>query len=181
VDAGIKTNLHFILDSSSIDQATELLKGRFNHLLDDVNAVIFLTFKPRGRGSESLCLKPGVSLNRFVAQVGSNGCSAHIGFDACFVPILMSQTVIDVDYVDSCECAFFSVYIDEEMNVKPCSFAAGNLDSFNLRRHSMEEIWTQHFSDYRKRLLDHACGEDCKHSPSCHGRCAYFDNLISCH
>jgi radical SAM protein with 4Fe4S-binding SPASM domain len=180
-DAGIKTNLHFILDSNSIDQATELLEGRFNHLLDDVNAVIFLTFKPKGRGTESRCLKSGTSLDRFVARIDSNSCSAHIGFDACFVPILMRRTEVDVDYVDSCECAFFSVYIDEQMNVKPCSFATGNRDSFNLRQYSMEEIWTQRLSDYRKRLLDHSCGEDCEHSPSCHGKCAYFDSLAFCY
>ena len=180
-DAGIKTNLHFILDNNSIDQATELLKGRFNHLLDDVNAVIFLTFKPKGRGTGSRCLRSGTSLDRFVARIDSNACSAHIGFDACFVPILMRRTEVDVDYVDSCECAFFSVYIDEQMNVKPCSFAAGNRDSFNLRQYSMEEIWTQHFSDYKRRILDHSCGEDCKHSPSCHGKCAYFDSLAFCY
>ena len=57
-DAGIRTNLHFILDNGSIGQATEILEGRFNHLLDDVNAVIFLTFKPRGRGTETQCLRP---------------------------------------------------------------------------------------------------------------------------
>ena len=181
VDAGIKTNLHFILDSRSIDQATELLKGRFNHLLDDLNAVIFLTFKPRGRGAKSLCLKPGAPLDRFVAQISSNGCSAHIGFDACFVPILMSQTAIDVDYVDSCECAFFSVYIDEKMNVRPCSFATGNRDSFSLRQYGMEDIWTQRFASYRKGILDQPCGADCEHSSSCHGRCTYFESLSFCY
>ena len=180
-DAGIKTNLHFVLDSNSIDQAAELLEGRFNHLFDDVNAVIFLTFKPRGRGAESRCLRPGASLDRFVARIDSSACSGHIGFDACFVPILMRRTEVDVDYVDSCECAFFSVYIDEQMNVKPCSFAIGNLDSFNLRQYSMEEIWIQRFFDYRKRILDDSCREDCKHSPSCHGTCAYFVSLAFCH
>ena len=180
-DAGIKTNLHFILDNRSIDQATELLRGRFNHLLDDVNAVIFLTFKPRGRGSESLCLRPGASLDQFVAQIGSDGCSVHIGFDACFVPILMSQTTIDADYVDSCECAFFSVYIDERMNVKPCSFAIGCRDSFSLRKYSMEEIWTRHFASYRKNISDHPCGENCAHSSTCHGECSYFESLSFCY
>jgi radical SAM protein with 4Fe4S-binding SPASM domain len=179
--AGIKTNLHFILDSDSIDQATEVLEGRFNHLLDDVNAVIFLTFKPKGRGTESRCLKAGASLDRFVARVDSSGCSTHIGFDACFVPILMHRTEVDVDYVDSCECAFFSVYIDEQMNVKPCSFATGNHDSFSLRQYSMDEIWTRCFADYRRRQLDFPCQQDCAHSSSCHGKCAYFGSLAFCY
>jgi radical SAM protein with 4Fe4S-binding SPASM domain len=180
-EAGIKTNLHYILDSGSIDQAAELLEGRFNHLLDDVNAVIFLTFKPRGRGTETSCLKPNASFDRFVSKIDSTACSAHIGFDACFVPVLMCRTAVNVDYVDSCECGFFSIYIDERMNVKPCSFATGDRDSFNLREYGMKEVWAQHFSKYRKALLDHPCGEDCKHSSSCHGKCAYFDSLAFCY
>jgi radical SAM protein with 4Fe4S-binding SPASM domain len=181
VDAGIKTNIHYILDSNSIEQATEILEGRYNYMLADINAVIFLTFKPRGRGTEAGCLKPGATLDRFVSRIDSTACSAHIGFDACFVPILMRRTEVDVDYVDSCECAFFSIYIDEQMNVKPCSFATGNRDSFNLKQYPMEEIWTQHFSAYRKSLLDSPCSEDCQHSSSCHGKCAYFDSLAFCY
>lgn len=180
-DAGIKTNIHFVLDNNSIGQAAELLEGRFNHLLADVNATIFLTFKPKGRGTQSRCIQPGVALDRFVSRIDSSICSAHIGFDACFVPILMRRTEVDVDYVDSCECAFFSVYIDERMNVKPCSFAVGDTDSFNLGKYSMEEIWTNHFSAYREKLLGDPCQENCHHARACHGKCAYFESLAFCH
>jgi radical SAM protein with 4Fe4S-binding SPASM domain len=173
--------VHFILDNTSIHQAAEILDGRFNPLLDNVNAVIFLTFKPKGRGQMSSCLEPGEDLDRFVSRIDSSACSSHVGFDACFVPLLMRHTQVNVDYIDSCECAFFSIYIDEQMNVKPCSFAVGSQDSFNLRQHTMEEIWSQRFVGYRERLLGDRCQEDCQHTPVCHGRCAYFDGLISCH
>jgi radical SAM protein with 4Fe4S-binding SPASM domain len=181
VEAGIKTNIHFILDSNSIEQAAEILEGRYNYMLADVNAVIFLTFKPRGRGTESGCLEPGVAFDRFVSRIDATACCAHIGFDACFVPILMRQTEVNVDYVDSCECAFFSIYIDEKRNVKPCSFATGERDSYNLQEHSMEEIWTEKFAGYRRGLLDSPCTENCQHSSSCHGRCAYFESLAFCY
>lgn len=180
-DAGIKTNLHFILDSNSIVQAAEILEGRYNDLFDDVNAVIFLTFKPKGRGTESRCLRSGVSFDRFVSKIDSSACSTHIGFDACFVPVLMHGTKVNADYIDSCECAFFSVYIDEKKNVKPCSFAVGYADSFNLNRYSMEEIWTRQFRKYRQNLLDSPCEEVCRHSTVCHGRCAYFESIAFCY
>jgi hypothetical protein len=47
--------------------------------------------------------------------------------------------------------------------------SSANLDSFNLRQFSMNEVWTQRFAYYR-RIPDRSCGEDCKHSPSCHGK-----------
>ncbi|WP_420237710.1 radical SAM protein [Telmatobacter bradus] len=181
VSAGIRTNLHYILDRNSIFQAIDILHGAYRELLADVNAVIFLTYKPRGRADASLCLEDGPELRAFLASVSNNNAGVHIGFDACFVPLLLHDTDTEAQYVDACECAFFSIYIDEKLNVKPCSFATEGKDAWNLRHHSMEKIWKESFSAYRAGLLDQMCSADCKAAQRFHGSCAYFDQLNFCH
>lgn len=56
-DQGIKANLHFILDSGSLDEAICFLKGQYDQKLSNINAVVFLTYKHAGRASASKCLK----------------------------------------------------------------------------------------------------------------------------
>jgi radical SAM protein with 4Fe4S-binding SPASM domain len=181
LNAGVRVNLHFILDEKSIHEGIDILGGRYNDSLEGVHAIVFLTYKPRGRAAVSGCLKPGAALDQFLQAVKKNSCSAHVGFDACFVPLLLSSTEIEPDYIDSCECAFFSVYIDEQMNVKPCSFATGKRDSWNLRECSMEEIWVSKYHDYREGLTHQKCQTNCKHTSLCHGRCVYFEQLQFCY
>ena len=50
--AGIKTNLHFILSDSSVEEATEMLKGRFDKQPSGINNVAFLSYKQAGSASE---------------------------------------------------------------------------------------------------------------------------------
>jgi hypothetical protein len=57
IEEGIKTNIHFILDKRTIKQGIEILEGKHNNLLNGFNSIIFLTFKPMGRGEENLCLE----------------------------------------------------------------------------------------------------------------------------
>jgi radical SAM protein with 4Fe4S-binding SPASM domain len=180
-DAGIRTNIHYILDNQSIHEASEIVGGRFNHMLRGINGVVFLTFKPKGRGSEERCLEMGDDLEHFISLIESGAATSRVGFDACFVPVLMKYTGVNVDYIDSCECGFFSVYIDEKLNVKPCSFALGDAYTFNLREHDMEDIWQHKYKPYRAEMLSHVCTNDCEHTTSCHGKCMYYDCLSFCH
>ncbi len=50
LDAGIKTNIHYVLGNNSIDEAIDRLRS--NDFPQGINAVIFLLHKPVGLGSE---------------------------------------------------------------------------------------------------------------------------------
>ncbi len=180
-EAGIKTNLHFILDKESIDEAIKILHGKYNKLLENINGVVFLTYKPRGRATPDRCLAVDETFREFTALINENQCTARIGFDACFVPVLMKDTGVNVDYIDSCECGFFSVYIDENLNVKPCSFADNDDYSYNLREYAMQDIWEKKYAEYRKRISNQKCLNECKNKENCHGKCYYFDALSFCY
>lgn len=180
-DAGIKTNIHFVLDNQSIHEAINILKGKYNDLLHNINGVVFLTYKPAGRATLEKCLVMDDKLAEFNSLIENNSCSARIGFDACFVPVLMKNTEVNVDYIDSCECGFFSIYIDEELNVKPCSFANNDMASYNLNKYDMKTIWEQKYDVYRKGVLKNSCTSDCKNKINCRGKCTYFDTLSFCY
>jgi MoaA/NifB/PqqE/SkfB family radical SAM enzyme len=180
-DAGIKTNIHFVLDNKSIHEAIEILKGTYNDLLNKINGVIFLTYKPAGRATIENCLAMDDSLTEFTSLIENNTCTARIGFDACFVPVLMKYTNVNVDYIDSCECGFFSIYIDEELNVKPCSFANNDKFTFNLKDNDMREIWEQKYDVLRKEVIMNSCINECNNKINCRGKCSYFDTLSFCY
>lgn len=107
-------------------------------------------------------------------------CNTKIGFDACFVPNLMRFTNVNTNYIDPCECAFFSVYIDEKMNVKPCSFTTDKNESFNLKDFSFEEIWDAKFELIRKSRINN-CESNCKMKLECRGGCPYFQKINTCY
>ncbi|HBE76213.1 MAG TPA: radical SAM protein [Firmicutes bacterium] len=180
-EAGVRTNLHFVLDNQSLDEATGILAGSFNQELQNIDGLIFLTYKPKGRASAKRCLTMDERLSQFVASVDNNKCIARIGFDACFVPVLMNSTDVNVDYIDSCECGFFSVYIDEALNVKPCSFANNDHFSYSLNEFSFQTIWDQKYSLYRSEIKENRCVNTCKNKSNCRGKCSYYDALSFCY
>jgi radical SAM protein with 4Fe4S-binding SPASM domain len=177
---GIKTNLHYILSEDSIDEAILLLEGKLNHCLEGINGLIFLTYKPQGRGIKDKCLKKDERLLRFMALVNEDHCLARIGFDACFVPMLLRYTDTNVDYIDSCECGFFSIYIDEKLNVKPCSFTNDESFVFNLKDNSFEEIWNYKLAAYREYVTGLSCSIECDKKGYCRGSCVYYKELQLC-
>lgn len=180
-DEGIKTNIHFVLDNQSINDAINILEGKYDELLENVNGVIFLTYKPKGRAGLDKCLRMDENLDRFIELIDKGSTIVRVGFDACFVPLLMKYTKVDVDYIDSCECGFFSVYIDEKMNVKPCSFANDNRFTYNLREYNFQDIWMNKYDIYRKDIMKNDCKNDCKSKDTCRGKCAYYESIGFCY
>jgi radical SAM protein with 4Fe4S-binding SPASM domain len=178
-EAGIRTNLHFLLSRRSIATAIDLLKGRWDGLLSEINAVIFLTHKAMGRAARDENITIGGNLAAFLSLVDSPLTRLRLGFDSCFVPMLLRHTNVDSRFVDSCECGFFSVYIDEQMTVKPCSFAIGDEFSFSLSDYDFGTIWLGKFDPYRKRVSS-LCSAECDVRGLCRGPCPYHDSVNLC-
>jgi radical SAM protein with 4Fe4S-binding SPASM domain len=179
-ESSIRTNLHFLLGQAQLVQAIEILRGNYNDLLASLNAIIFLTYKPVGRAKHGDCLKWNGDLKTFVELIDHHKCSVRIGFDACFVPMLLHATETPREFIDPCECAFFSVYVDENLNVQPCSFANTDDWTFNLRDFSFARIWTEKFADYRN-MARNDCRRICANNTLCRGRCPFFEEITFCY
>ncbi len=176
----IRTNLHFILNSETISLATMFLKGYFDNRLNGINAVVFLTYKSAGRADKDKCLIPDPSLDEFLFWVSQPKTKVRFGFDACFVPQILRKTKLEPLWVDSCECSFFSVYVDEKLNVKPCSFSTDPRFVFNLHEYDFQYIWAKGFEKYRNTLFENPCLLNCEKKIFCRGNCLFFPELALC-
>jgi len=174
--AGVRTNLHFLLSKKSLPVAISILNGDWDSVLQSSNAVIFLTHKAMGRASpdNNLCFDEDTKL--FLSLTDKPSSKLRFGFDACFVPLLLKYTKIDARFVDSCECGFFSVYIDDKMNVKPCSFSEGNEFTFNLADYDFSTIWQMKLESYREKMKN-LCNETCPVRKTCRGGCLFHGYL----
>lgn len=178
IKGGIRTNIHYVISRNNLKQAIHILNGDYNKKLVGVNAIIFLTFKPSGRGDSKYILRNDSDLHRFLELIDSNRANCNIGFDACFVPLLMRFTKTNVDFIDSCEVGYFSVYIDENLNITPCSFS-NNKDGYSLREFDFYDIWLNKFNDFRGKINNN-CRQECVAKNNCKGTCPYFPEITTC-
>ena len=176
---GLKVNIHYILNRTSIEEATTIVNGAYNDLLKGINALVFLTYKPAGRGSDTHLLQFDAKTKAFVNAIKSPQTSFKIGFDACFIPMLLRGKAVRNEMVDTCEGGFFSVYIDENMRVSPCSFSGGR-DSYSLKEFDFYDIWLNKLQPYRDRVKND-CKRDCHAREMCRGCCPYYPQITSCY
>ena len=121
-------------------------------------------------------------MNEFLKKIGQkNIIRPKIGFDACFVPMLLYHTEISPDLIDTCEGGFFSVYIDHNLNVSPCSFSNNSHDSFNLREYDFYDIWLDKLKVYRIKNKNKCRRADCPSHKQCRGCCSYYPEITTCY
>lgn len=177
----IEANVHYVLSSNNIDEAIHIARGDFNEKLRDVNAIIFLTYKPAGRADMDGVIRKSEQLAAFIKTLGDKKIvRPRIGFDACFVPMLLRYSIVNIALVDSCEGGYFSVYIDHKMNVMPCSFSGGR-DSYSLAEYDFYDIWLNKFELFRQEHANKCIVSDCKAHSLCRGCCPYFPEITTCY
>lgn len=181
IGQGVRTNLHFILDQDTLGEALEIAQGKYDSFLQGLSGVVFLTRKPRGRsGPEGLLSFEDPRLSLFLDAVAEGRSRIPLGFDACAVPLLLNHGRIDARTVDACECGFFSVYIDEHLEVRPCSFSAQGDNGWNLREYTFADIWENRFAPYRASQSAESCTRECVGRSHCRGRCPLFPEISFC-
>ena len=180
LEAGVKTNIHYVLSNKTIDVAIERLKN--DSFKDGINAVVFLLYKAVGLGRIENVLSPNDPRVAEFFDLIDNGKFHHkIGFDSCTCAGIVNFTKkINLESIDYCEGGRFSAYIDANMNMMPCSFA--NQDPswhMNLREHTVEEVWHSELFDRFRYPLKHSCSS-CPNRLSCGGGCPIVNNITLC-
>lgn len=180
LDAGIKTNIHYVLGNNSIDEAIERLKN--NDFPKGINAIIFLLHKPVGQGEESNVLKfNDPKVKEFYNIVDTSEFNFKIGFDSCNIPALINLTKnINEDSFDTCEGGRHSCYITSDMKMIPCSFDNQDLRfAYDISNDTIKNAWySKQFEDFRSHFSK-SCG-GCKNKGLCLGGCPLSRSIVLC-
>lgn len=179
LDAGVKTNIHYVLGRNSIDEAIERLEH--NDFPAGINAVIFLLHKPAGQGSRENVLDfddPRVA--RFFAQVDARH-PFKVGMDSCNVPGALNfcKNILP-ESLDTCEGGRFSCYIGADLVMVPCSFDQQKRYEVQLGEGvSIEDAWNSApFEAFRNKMRG-AC-PDCEKKALCMGGCPLMPEIVFC-
>lgn len=180
LNAGIKTNIHYVLGNNSIDEAMERLRN--NSFPKGINAVIFLLHKPVGMGKQDNVLDINdLKVKEFYSLIDSNKFDFKIGFDSCNIPALVNLTSnLNQDSFDTCEAARWSMYITADMKAIPCSFDNQDLKfSVDLNEFSIQQSWdSEKFNEFRN-YFKKSCG-GCKDKLNCLGGCPLQRSIVLC-
>lgn len=180
LDAGVKTNIHYVLSNKSIDIAIDRLKN--NGFKKGINAVVFLLYKPVGLGVEENVLKmDDERVKEFFRLIDTGSFDFKIGFDSCTVPALINFTHnINQDSFDTCEGGRWSAYITADMKMLPCSFDNQDMRwAVDLKTHTIQEAWdSEQFEDFRNHFKN-SCG-NCDRRYECRGGCPIRSQIVLC-
>lgn len=175
---GIRTNLHVILSTETIDSIESLLDGG-ESWLDSVNAIVFLNYKPVGRAKKSGINIPSEIAENFFDKL--SGSNRKIGFDSCSISGICKWMNVKPELVEECEAARFSSFISEDMKMYPCSFMIDKGYCGDLRRQSILEVWqnNEFFKQYRNKTILEKC-KGCVSASICNGGCRLYPSINFC-
>lgn len=178
LDAGVKTNIHYVLGRNSIDEALERLKN--DDFPSGINAVILLLHKPAGQGSRANVLDfSDIRVKQFFEQIDSPH-PFKVGMDSCNVPGAINYCKkVFFESLDTCEGGRYSCYIGADMIMVPCSFDQKKQYQVSLEDMTIEEAWnSEPFEKFRDRMRG-AC-PDCEKRELCLGGCPLMPEIVFC-
>lgn len=181
VASGVKTNIHFVLNKSSVDTAISWLKNP-PKALDGINAIVFLNYKPVGRISDvEVVLHHSHRVREFFQLACSSIAPFRVGFDSCLVSGLVTHVNVNSVWFDACEAARFSMFISERAIAFPCSFTEPNFKGIPVKENNLQQIWQESslFRWFRNAILEPHC-QSCSKTNICMGGCPLFSEINLC-
>lgn len=178
-----QVNIHKILSSESFNSCVELLStiNENKHLKSCVNAVVFLSIKPKGPRN---ILTP-VSNEYFIADLFNLAEKYEIGIgaDSCSAPGILRWSDRTnrpgiKQFVQPCEATLESSYFSVDGGFYPCSFAEGigewkeGINALEIEDFYRDLWFHPRVNEWRKKLLNtpkgcHACPSknECRSCP----------------
>lgn len=180
LNAGVKTNIHYVLSNNSIDEAITRIEN--NDFPKGINAVIFLLYKPIGLGTRVKVLHTDdPRVKRFFEAIENVDHNFKIGFDSCTVPALINYTTkVNPDSFDTCEGGRWSMYITSDMKALPCSFDNQGMKwSYDISNDTIENAWNSDIFENFRSYFRYSC-PNCKRRRECMGGCPITREIVLC-
>ena len=183
-----QVNIHQLLASETYDSCFKLLDDiKTDSRLAGLNAVVFLKLKPKGERNKFNSIESQEKFAALIKAAQDKGIS--IGMDSCTAPLMLkyceqnNQDKI-IASIEPCESTLFSIYINVDSQVFPCSFAEGTAGwekGMDIREHEnfLKDIWlSERLSGWRNGLLKSSSKcVNCKVSKHCRS-CPIYDITI---
>lgn len=180
VKMGIKVNIHIVISAKNIDEIIQALDT--NSTFQRVNAIVLLRYKPAGPFScPELASYSKTDLSKLFSFISSNSHRFKVGFDSCFVNLMINHMDVDENLIEPCEGGRFSGYISEDLQMYPCSFMEGLAKGVSLKDTTVATAWTNSrvFVNFRQSLRDNSCNK-CPKFSLCLGGCPIFYDEFMC-
>lgn len=176
-DNGLKVcNIHLFTSEESYDHCLEVLNDvKTDPRLSKILSVIILSLKSKGRALDNGYTP--LSQDKFNNIVSIGMENNFIGFDSCSSPKFAEAVKYKPDFkkymemVDSCESGLFSVYINSDGKLFPCSFMEGvdgwedGIDISTCNDFMKDVWWGDRVSEWRKNLIDTKDCNGCRNCP----------------
>jgi len=179
LQAGVRTNIHFLLGRNSLDEARMRLEN--DTFPSGINRVIFLLYKPAGGGRrDNMLVFSDPRVHKFYSLFDEEQYRQLSGVDSCSVPALLNMAPrIHPTSVEACEGARFTAYVSPDLQLKPCSFDVDGHWAVDLHSDTVEEAWnSDEFEDFRGRLQNQC--PDCTRRQICLGGCPIERDVVLC-
>lgn len=189
IEADIRTVVQVTLAAENIESLPKISEYLAKIPL---YGVIFLAFKPVGRGttfgSPLSQTQPELVLRHLADAFTRLSPSTRVGYDCCLSPAIaalaLKADTFDSSAVEGCSALRGSLGIDPHLNVMPCTFLAEPDHHIgNIHNKSLLDLWrgTQ-AEDFRKRHLCRSMStpcRDCAAHSSCLAGCPKMP-LVNC-
>lgn len=189
LDAGVPLVLQVTVSAGNLVDLPQLLD--FCLSLDSLYGVIFLAYKPAGRGTTfdaPLASQSYLDLKRALEPVISAlRAQTRVGFDCCFTPGVAGMEA-DLGYapgtiLEGCSATRSGIGLTPTLDVLPCTFTP-HLRLGNLKQHSLLELWRDYALDFRNAMSAHQQVKSkcsgCSVNSMCLGGCSVW-SLVGCH
>ena len=186
--SGVKTNIHYVLSKSTLDEALKRLKEKT--FPEEANAIIFLLHKPVGQGKTEDVIRWGEKgkLWEILNFLSGNMDTLpwRVGFDSCITPALIRDEFdFPPESFDTCEGARWGAYVSPDMKLIPCSFANSMSQwEVDLRKQSLEDAWKsdvfERFRDKLRTSCRNGIGCSLGKRELCMGGCPVIPEIVLC-
>ena len=184
-EAGMtQVNIHMVLARETFGKAVKLLdKAKHDPRLENLNAIVFLAYKPKGRNPGMW--KPLGAVEEYEELITKcEEAKVNYGFDSCSAPMVLRARPKHYEFIEPCESGLFSSYISSEADFYPCSFSEGTpgwetgIDVLGTEDF-VKDVWMHPRTvAWREGLLASSKGCDCPMKDSCRS-CPLY-RLTSC-
>lgn len=170
--AGMRqVNIHQMISEETYDSCIQALYDiKEDVRLQKLNAIVFLGLKPCGRGKNQ---GPVRDVQKWVKLVNlAMELEIPFGFDSCSAPKFLAAIHPDnndkfdinkyseyYQYAEPCESMLFSIYVNADGIVTPCSFMEKHIEGIDLKKVTdfNKEVWnSSSMIHWRSILLDTA-------------------------